>query len=101
MSRHTQPAVITVICDGCHRAAQPEPLDVLMDWGWTISMEEPSRCDWCPNCTNIRADLVGTIEHLREWCERGHYAPGSLTEWQRGFLTARSEVRAILDGGAE
>ena len=41
------------------------------------------------------------IQRLREWCERGHYHPSNLSDWQRGFLTARREVRQLLDGTDE
>ncbi len=37
---------------------------------------------------------------LRPW-GTGHYVPGQITDWQRGFLTARREVRQLLDGTDE
>jgi hypothetical protein len=46
-------------------------------------------------------DAEAAIQRVRDWCERGHYAPDTLSEWQRGFLTARREVRAILDGDGD
>lgn len=46
-------------------------------------------------------ELQSTLEWVDEWCDRGHYPPGSKrTQWQQGFLAARREVRAILDGDA-
>lgn len=62
---------------------------------WTRCHEQACIRDCEDGCCQGMSD---TIDHLREWCERGHYAPGSLTDWQRGFLTARAEVRAILNG---
>ena len=38
------------------------------------------------------------IQRVREWCEL-RYIPLDLTDWQQGFLNARDEVQAILDGG--
>jgi len=39
---------------------------------------------------------------VRDWADRtGHYVPGQITDWQRGFLTARREVRQLLDGTDE
>lgn len=38
------------------------------------------------------------IARVREWCEL-RYIPLDLTDWQQGFLNARDEVQAILDGG--
>ena len=41
-----------------------------------------------------------TVRQLRDWVDRGHYPPGAKqSEWLRGFLAARAEVRRILDGG--
>lgn len=47
---------------------------------------------------NYEATPKEKIEALREWCERGHYAPGApQSDWLRGFLTARREVSDIID----
>jgi len=48
------------------------------------------------------ARLANTLANVRDWADRtGHYVPGQITDWQRGFLTARREVRQLLDGTDE
>jgi hypothetical protein len=47
-------------------------------------------------------DAENTLANVRDWADRtGHYVPGQITDWQRGFLTARREVRQLLDGTDE
>ncbi len=43
-----------------------------------------------------------TLDEIRRWTQRGHYPPGATgSDWQRGFLAARYEVRHLLDDGGE
>ena len=38
------------------------------------------------------------VQEVREWTGRGMYPPdANRSDWQRGFITARAEIRAILD----
>lgn len=47
-------------------------------------------------------DAENSLANVRDWADRtGHYVPGQITDWQRGFLTARREVRQLLDGTDE
>lgn len=41
--------------------------------------------------------LEQTVNELRDWCYRGMYPDGPTTDWQRGFLAARTEVRRIIE----
>ncbi len=51
---------------------------------------------------DVPADAENTLANVRDWADRtGHYVPGQITDWQRGFLTARREVRQLLDGTDE
>lgn len=91
MSRHTQPAVITVICDGCGAAAPPdEGLGLLVRAGWDVSFDEPSGCDWCPMCTRTRSDLNAAIQRVREL---HHPTPGF-----NGSLWCGAHCEATADG---
>ncbi len=50
----------------------------------------------------LDGDAENTLANVRDWADRtGHYVPGQITDWQRGFLTARREVRQLLDGTDE
>ena len=56
---------------------------------------------WPPDEVRVYAERIAKaeaqIQEVRDWADRtGHYAPGSLTDWQRGFLAARAEVRHNL-----
>lgn len=62
---------------------------------WTRCHEQACIRECEEGCCQGMGD---TLEALREWCERGQYLPSSLNDWQQGFLTARREVRAILEG---
>ncbi len=96
-----------IICDGCGVAAiidSPDRVrEVAKEHGWAQFFPSNTNeknywyCTRCGRDTELgRAE--GVIESIREWCERGHYHPSDLSDWQKGFLTARREVRAILDG---
>lgn len=55
--------------------------------------DESDRCEY-----KRMVDAEAKIKRVREWCEL-RYIPLDLTDWQQGFLNARDEVQAILDGG--
>ncbi len=86
--------------------------DVEQYWGCIedCSETDPCKCCLAAEVEVLRSALSGlgqrvfdaenTLANVRDWADRtGHYAPGSVTDWQRGFLTARWETREILDGG--
>lgn len=74
--------------------------------------DQPCRCCMDEEARVLRSALSGlgqrvfdaenTLANVRDWADRtGHYVPGQITDWQRGFLTARREVRQLLDGTDE
>lgn len=89
MSRRIQPAVIFVVCDGCEVVAAPEPLHVLASHGWTVSRDEPTGCDWCPQCTYTRRDLTAAIQRVRELCS---------DDLRTGWFELREDILRALDG---
>ena len=65
------------------------------DTGGLCHPDSPCRCCLAAEVEALRARLRA----VRDWCGRGQYPVGPVTDWQRGFLTARREIRDILDGG--
>lgn len=74
--------------------------------------DHPCRCCMDEEARVLRSALSGlgqrvfdaenTLANVRDWADRtGRYVPGQITDWQRGFLTARREVRQLLDGTDE
>lgn len=50
-------------------------------------------------CSEHAEALRAQMQAVRDWCGRGQYPDGPVTDWQKGFLTARREIRDILHGG--
>ena len=101
MSRQVLASTV-IHCDGCGWAqieCHINDVDTAIgQCGWISREWNGQQQELCPVCRpDGPYDAVEAVQQLREWCERGHYAPDNLSEWQRGFLTARREVRAILD----
>lgn len=74
--------------------------------------DHPCRCCMDEEARVLRSALSGlgqrvfdaenTLANVRDWADlAGHYVPGQITDWQRGFLTACREVRQLLDGTDE
>lgn len=96
-----------------HKGNQPDTRCVRCHGGYEVcEPDAPCYCCMDEEARVLRSALSGlgqrvfdaenTLANVRDWADRtGHYVPGQITDWQRGFLTARREVRQLLDGTDE